>query len=93
VAIAGITGTRSAAIADVGRAVARLRRHTALPVAVGFGIRTPEQAAAIAGIADAAVVGSAIVDTIARHQADPGLAETVHAQVAALAAGVRSATR
>ncbi|HLZ68078.1 MAG TPA: tryptophan synthase subunit alpha, partial [Aliidongia sp.] len=59
VAIAGITGTRSADPADVGQAVARLRRHTDLPVAVGFGIKTPEQAAAIARIADAAVVCSA----------------------------------
>ncbi|GGF41821.1 tryptophan synthase alpha chain [Aliidongia dinghuensis] len=98
VAIAGITGTRSADPADVGRAVARLRRHTDLPVAVGFGIKTPDQAAAIARIADAAVVGSAIVDTIAGHldsngKAKPGLVEAIAAQVSALAAGVRAARK
>src|SRR5271165_5788992 len=57
VAIAGITGTRSAESADVKSAVTRLRRFTRLPIAVGFGIRTPEQAAAVARAADAAVVG------------------------------------
>lgn len=64
VAIAGITGTKSADAAKVGRAVDRLRQHTDLPIAVGFGIRTPDQAAAIARAADAAVVGSAIVSTL-----------------------------
>ncbi len=98
VAIAGITGTRSAAPADVAAAVARLKRHTDLPVAVGFGIKTPDQAAAIARIADAAVVGSAIVDTVARHVDDggkamPGLVDAVVAQVSALAAGVRAARK
>ena len=98
VAIAGITGTRSADPADVGLAVARLKRHTGLPVAVGFGIKTPEQAAAIARVADAAVVGSAIVDNIARHldaagKPLPGLIDAVVAQVSALAAGVRAARK
>ncbi len=98
VAIAGITGTRSADPADVGRAIERLKRHTGLPVAVGFGIKTPDQAAAIARIADAAVVGSAIVDNIARHldaagRAGPELVEAVVAQVSALAAGVRNARK
>ncbi|MCX8231427.1 MAG: tryptophan synthase subunit alpha, partial [Alphaproteobacteria bacterium] len=64
VAITGITGTKSADAAQVGRAVDRLRQHTDLPIAVGFGIRTRDQAAAIARTADAAVVGSAIVSTI-----------------------------
>jgi len=65
VSIAGITGTRSAETASVADAVARIRRFTGLPVAVGFGIKTPEQAAEIARVADAAVVGSAIVQRIA----------------------------
>jgi tryptophan synthase alpha chain len=65
VSVAGITGTKSSDISDVSRAVARLRAHTRLPVAVGFGIRTPEQAAAIARVADATVVGTAIVTHIA----------------------------
>ena len=65
VSIAGITGTRSADPAVVGRAVARLKAHTDLPVAVGFGVRTAEQAAAIARVADAAVVGSAFCRAVA----------------------------
>jgi tryptophan synthase alpha chain len=90
VAIAGITGTRSAAAADVGAAVARIKAATPLPVAVGFGVRTPEQAAEIARIADGVVVGSAIVDIIGR--TDPAAAplETL-AFVRQLAEGVRSA--
>lgn len=65
VSITGITGTASANSAAVAEKLAVIRRHTQVPIAVGFGIRTPEQAAAFAGTADAVVVGSAIVDTIA----------------------------
>jgi tryptophan synthase alpha chain len=98
VAIAGITGTRSADPAAVREDVARLKRHTDLPAAVGFGIKTPDQAATVARFADAAVVGSAIVDNIARHvdaagKPMPGLVDAVVAQVSALAAGVRAARR
>jgi len=64
VSIAGVTGTKSFTPADVSAAVSRIKRFTALPCAVGFGIKTPEQAAEIARIADAAVVGSAIVSRI-----------------------------
>ena len=64
VAVAGVTGGKSATADDIGDAVARIKNHTDLPVAVGFGIRTPEQAAAIASRADAVVVGSAIVSLI-----------------------------
>jgi len=96
VSIAGITGTKSAAIADVGKAVARIRRHTSLPVAVGFGIKTPEQAADVARVADAAVVGTALVQRVAAslddsNRAKPGLVEAVLTDVAALARGVRGA--
>jgi tryptophan synthase alpha chain len=96
VAVAGITGTRSAAIDDVAGAVARLKRHTQLPIAVGFGIKTPQQAAAIARVADAVVVGSALVDRLAANlddaaRAKPDLIDAVLADVAALAQGVRSA--
>ena len=96
VSIAGITGTKSAAIADVGKAVARIRRHTPLPVAVGFGIKTPEQAADVARVADAAVVGTALVQRVAAslddsNRAKPGLVEAVLTDVAALARGVRGA--
>lgn len=65
VSVTGITGGQSAATSSVAENVERLRKHTGLPIAVGFGIKTPEQAAEIAGVADAAVVGSAIVDLIA----------------------------
>jgi tryptophan synthase alpha chain len=65
VSIAGVTGTKSFGEADVKSAVARLKRATVLPIAVGFGIRTPEQAGAIARFADAAVIGSAIVARMA----------------------------
>jgi tryptophan synthase alpha chain len=96
VAIAGITGTRSADATDVAAAVARLRRVTPLPIAVGFGIRTPDQAAEVARAADAAVVGSALVQRLALNlelddSAKPGLVECVLADVRALAAGVRGA--
>jgi tryptophan synthase alpha chain len=64
VAIAGITGTRSAVADSVAAAVARIRQATDLPVAVGFGIKTPEAAGEIARIADAAVVGSSLVERI-----------------------------
>lgn len=69
VSVAGITGTKSAAQGTIGDAVARLRRKTKLPIAVGFGIRTPEQAAEVARTADAAVVGSALVGEIAASEA------------------------
>ena len=62
VSIAGVTGAAEADEAAVAPAVERVRAASGLPVAVGFGIRTPERAAAIARIADAAVVGSALVD-------------------------------
>jgi len=65
VSYTGITGAQSADDAQVSKAVARLRRHTRLPIAVGFGVRTPAQAAAVARVADAAVVGSAIVERLA----------------------------
>ena len=64
VSITGITGAAAASAAAVAPEVARIKRATPLPVCVGFGIRTPEAAAEIAGVADGAVVGSAIVDRI-----------------------------
>jgi tryptophan synthase alpha chain len=98
VAIAGITGTRSADSASVAAAVSRVRRFTELPVAVGFGIRTPEQASEVARAADAAVVGSALVQRLALNlnpdnTAKPGLVDAVLADVGALSAGIRSTRR
>ena len=93
VAIAGITGTRSADAASVATAVARLRRFTDLPIAVGFGIRTPEQAAEVARAADAAVVGSSLVQRLALNlnSDKAGLIDAVLADVSALAESVRGA--
>jgi tryptophan synthase alpha chain len=65
VSIAGVTGTKTFDAGQVRSAVARIRKATSLPIAVGFGVKTPEQAGEIAGIADAVVVGSAIVSHIA----------------------------
>jgi tryptophan synthase alpha chain len=67
VSVAGITGKQQAAQASIEDAVARLKAATDLPIAVGFGVRTPEQAAAIARVADGVVVGSAIVELVAQH--------------------------
>src|SRR5262245_10438088 len=64
VSVLGITGTKSATEEAVRTHVGRIKRHTPLPVGVGFGIKTPDQAAAVARHADAAVVGSAIVDRV-----------------------------
>ncbi|MGE4062520.1 MAG: tryptophan synthase subunit alpha [Rhodospirillaceae bacterium] len=96
VSITGITGTASADESAVKDAVARLRRHTDLPIAVGFGIKTPEQARAIGAHCDAAVVGSAIVDIIANGvgpdgAADRRLSVKVLEFVKSLATGVHGA--
>lgn len=70
VSVAGITGLQQAAQASIEAAVGRLKAATDLPVAVGFGVRTPEQAAAIAAVADGVVVGSAIVEIVGRYGVD-----------------------
>lgn len=70
VSVAGITGSQQAAQSSVQEAVNRLKAATKLPVAVGFGIRTPEQAAAIAKVADGVVVGSALIDIVAEYGND-----------------------
>jgi tryptophan synthase alpha chain len=94
VSITGITGTRSASAADLAAAIPRLRAHTDLPVCIGFGIRTPDQAAEAARLADGAVVGTALVDTLAASLDAEGRAQgdtvrRVLDQVRALAAAVR----
>ncbi len=95
VAVAGVTGANSAAAADVGEAVRRIRAVSDLPVAVGFGVRTPAQAAAIAEHADAVVVGSAIVDLVgAAHVARANdLPQQVQRFVSGLSDAVRGARR
>ena len=64
--MAGVTGVKEADAAEVAPQVERVRKASGLPVAVGFGIRTPERAAEIAKVADAVVVGSALVDEVAK---------------------------
>ncbi|HLJ06471.1 MAG TPA: tryptophan synthase subunit alpha [Acetobacteraceae bacterium] len=94
VSITGITGTRSATSDHLAEAIPRIRAATDLPIAVGFGVRTPQQAAAASRIADAAVVASALIDTLANHldehgHAKPDAVPVVLDQVRALAKGVR----
>jgi tryptophan synthase alpha chain len=94
VAITGITGSAAADSAAVGEAVVRIKRHTKLPVCVGFGIRTPEAARAIAENANGAVVGTALVDALhgsldAEGRATARTVTAVAGLVASLAQGVR----
>ncbi len=86
VSVAGITGLQVAAQTSIESAVARLKAATTLPVAVGFGVRTPEQAAAIAKVADGVVVGSAIVEIVGKYGRDA--APHVEAYVRTLADAV-----
>ncbi|RKK03089.1 tryptophan synthase subunit alpha [Pseudoroseomonas wenyumeiae] len=95
VAIAGITGTRSAESSALAEAIPRLRKHTDLPIAIGFGVRTPAQAAEAARIADGAVVASALIDTLAKSlddqgRASPDTVSRVLDQVRDLAKAVRA---
>jgi tryptophan synthase alpha chain len=82
VSVAGITGKQQALQTSIESAVAKLKAATHLPIAVGFGVRTPEQAAAIGAIADGVVVGSAIVELIGQHGVDA--AEPVKSYIATL---------
>ncbi|MBT4018818.1 MAG: tryptophan synthase subunit alpha [Alphaproteobacteria bacterium] len=96
VSIAGITGGAAPEADAVEQAVARIKRHTDLPVVVGFGIRTPEQAKAIAATADGAVVGSALIAVVEenldnQNQAKSDLVDKVVALGRSLAEGVHSA--
>jgi len=96
VSITGITGSASADAAAVGEAVGRIKRHTRLPVCVGFGIRTPEAARGIAQNADGAVVGTALVEALhasldAEGRATTKTVSAVADLVALLAQGVRGA--
>jgi len=96
VSITGITGTRTASGAELEQAIPRIRKVTSLPVAVGFGVRSPAQATAAVRTADAAVVASALIDTLAasldaQGRAAPDTVRRVLDQVRALAEAVRTA--
>ncbi len=98
VSITGITGTRTPDTGEVAANVARIKSHTPLPVAVGFGVKTPEQAAAIGAVSDGVVVGSAIVSAIKESLDDEGratkwTAPAVFDLVSALKAGLSVETR
>ena len=96
VSITGITGTRSATAESLAAAMPRMRAATGLPIAIGFGVRTPAQAAEAVRVADAAVVASALIDTLSASLDEhgrpaPDTAQRVLDQVRALAEGVRHA--
>ena len=96
VSITGITGTRSATSEHLAEAIPRVRKATDLPIAIGFGVRSPAQAAEASRIGDAAVVASALIDTLAANldaegRAKPDAVRKVLDQVRALADGVRGA--
>jgi tryptophan synthase alpha chain len=97
VSITGITGAAAPDAGKVGAAVARIKRHSKLPVAVGFGVRTAEQARGIAENADGVVVGSALVDalraSLTKDKASSGTVKAVTDLVSALAQGVKAARR
>jgi tryptophan synthase alpha chain len=86
----GVTGMRQELSGSMGEMIPKIRRHTELPVAVGFGVSTPEQARAVAASADAVVVGSAIVDRIARHGAGPDALSEIGKFVSSLAKAIKS---
>lgn len=93
VSVAGVTGAGSATVEHVEQAVARLKRHTDLPVCVGFGIRSPEHAATIARLADGVVVGSALIDRIAKADSGEQAIDGVLGLCRELADGVRGARK
>lgn len=88
----GVTGMQTKVASNLAEQVAKIRAHTTLPVAVGFGISNPEQAKLVASAADGAVVGSAVVNQIARHGKSPDLVAKVSAFVKSLADAVKSGT-
>jgi tryptophan synthase alpha chain len=91
VAVAGVTGKQQAAQASIDAAVPRLKAATDLPIVVGFGVRTPEQARAIARVADGVAVGTALVELVGKHGADAP--EHLRALTASLAGAVHAARK
>ena len=91
VSVAGITGLQQAVQGSIEAAVARLKASTDLPIAVGFGVRTPDQAAAIAKVADGVVVGSAIVELVAQHGA--AAPDAVRSYIQSLSTAVHAARK
>jgi tryptophan synthase alpha chain len=90
VSLTGITGAKLRNVADVGKNVEKIRKATQVPVAVGFGVATPEDAANVAAIADGVIIGSAIVKQIAAHQQEPGMVKHVAEFVRSLKTAMRA---
>lgn len=88
VSIAGVTGTKSANIDAVGAHIKQIKEKTDIPVAVGFGIKTPDDAAKMAQICDGVVVGSAIVDNMLKNQNSTNMIEIISQQVKALKSAI-----
>jgi tryptophan synthase alpha chain len=91
VSMTGVTGTQTVDATAIAANVARVRRHSPVPVAVGFGVNTPDDARAVATFADAVVVGSALVQVIATYGRAPELLEEVQRFARALKSGVHAA--
>jgi tryptophan synthase alpha chain len=87
----GVTGTQTVDAVAIAANVARVRQHSPVPVAVGFGVNTPDDARAVAAFADAVVVGSALVQVIATYGRAPELLEEVQRFARALKSGVHAA--
>lgn len=92
VSMTGITGTQKVDAEAIAEAVAEVRRESRVPVAVGFGVASPEDAGAVARFADAVVVGSALVQVVATHGHAPGLIDEVQRFVRSLKSGVAAAS-
>ena len=90
ISLEGVTGMREKVAANLAQMTRKIRAHTNLPIAVGFGISNPEQAQLVASCADAVVVGSAVVNQIAQHGKSPQLVSTVSMFVSSLSDGVKS---
>ena len=89
VSLTGVTGARARLAADLAENLARIRRHTDLPLAVGFGVANAGHVAEVCGLAEGAIVGSALVKVVEEHAGAPDLAARVEAFVAELARGAR----
>ena len=84
----GVTGMQNQVAANLAEMTAKIRKHTDLPIAIGFGISNPDQARLVAQNADAVVVGSAVVNQIAQHGKSPELVKRVSNFVSALVKAV-----
>jgi len=89
VAVTGVTGARQTVAADLPALLARLRARTSAPIAVGFGISTPEQAAGVAGLADGVIIGSALIDLISRSEGADAACAAAGALIREASAAIR----